>query len=161
MLRIRISTLNEGENQLQLLATAESLELPPDTFSDIQVDCRIHAAPQRIVVHLETTCTARLVCDRTLVEFDETLTGSYSVVFTTEDVDAEGRESGLVHFAPSEDELDLTDSVRDTILLSVPLRKVAPQAEGLDLQTSFGSSEEDTGSDPRWEVLRQLKDANR
>jgi len=158
MLRIRISALNDGENRLRLEPTPEALDLAPETFSDIQVDCRVHSAPERVVVQFTVACTARLVCDRTLVEFDQPLSGSYSVVFTTGEVDEADRDAGLCPFSPSDDELDLTEAVHDTILLSVPLRKVAPQAEGLELRTSFGPTEED-GGDPRWAVLKQLKRA--
>jgi len=69
----------------------------------------------------------------------------------------EDAEDDDIQSLPSEsDEIDLTDIVRDTLMLAVPVRKIAPGAEELDLPTTFGeASEEDI--DPRWKGLEQLR----
>jgi len=61
---------------------------------------------------------------------------------------------------PSDRELDLTDLVRDTILLSLPQRRVAPGAEDEPINREFGTADEDeeTPVDPRWSKLEELKD---
>ncbi|PSQ83474.1 MAG: hypothetical protein BRD44_04330, partial [Bacteroidetes bacterium QS_7_67_15] len=62
-------------------------------------------------------------------------------------------------------EIEITDLVRDTLLLAVPQRQVAPGAEEEELQTAYGApdeeeeaDEEKNAIDPRWEKLRALKD---
>src|SRR5690606_37846589 len=56
--------------------------------------------------------------------------------------------------------LDLTDAVRDTLLLALPLRRVAPEAEDAEIPTSFGAPTDAEGNpvDDRWEALRRLRD---
>ena len=51
----------------------------------------------------------------------------------------------------------MTEAVRDTLVLAVPARKVAPGAEDLDLPTVFGAPAAEAAIDPRWEALRSLR----
>ena len=64
--------------------------------------------------------------------------------------------------APSERLIDLADAVRDTLLLAVPARKVAPGAEDVEIPTVFGAptAADGTPIDPRWEALRALQEGD-
>jgi uncharacterized protein len=78
-------------------------------------------------------------------------------------VGQEGEEFEEVRPLDSTDrEIDLTDVVRDTLLLSIPQRRVAPGAEDEPITREFGATEEETDDeapvDPRWEDLKELKD---
>lgn len=166
MLRIDITPFDSGVHQLTLTPSAEDLELDPDTFEDIQVAVRLDCHRDRILVSVTVRGVATLTCDRTLRAYQQPLEGSYRVLFGPERlVGAESDNFDEVRpLHPSDREIDLTDVVRDTLLLAVPQRKVAPGAEEEDLQTQFGPSEaagDETDRqeiDPRWEALRKLRE---
>lgn len=156
MLRINIAGLAPGSHRLEMHPEASALDLEPDVFRDITVSFWLDVHPRRILVRLQATATATLECDRTLVAFDQPIEGTYAVLFAPPEMVTEMEEEheDVRPFTPADQELDLTDAVRDTLMLAIPVRKVAPGAEDVDLPLRFG----DTGEiDPRWEALRRLQ----
>jgi uncharacterized protein len=132
------------------------------TFGPVQLDAVLNYQPDHALVTFEARTVATLTCDRTLRRFEQPIDGGYAVLFA-----APGR--GTPEQSEEHDELrelargarflDLIDAVRDTLLLAVPQRKVAPDAEDEDIDTVFGApaASEDEPVDPRWEKLRQLR----
>lgn len=164
MLRIDITPLGAGAHQLKLEPEAQALGLDPETFGDISVDAHLFCQRRdRILVVLEAQATAALRCDRTLRPFEQRIEGSYTMLFAAPGTAAPAEENDdyeEVHeLLPSDREIDVTDAVRDTLLLAVPQRKVAPGAEEEALQTRFGTADEDEEDaiDPRWAALRKLQ----
>lgn len=164
MFQIDLTGLKPGEHRLTLHPTTEDLDLDPDRFSDLEVKVRLEYTGPRALVDLEAAATAQLICDRTLASFAQRIEGNYLVLFAPpslsdafEDVYDDVR---VLH--PSDQALDVTEAVRDTVLLAVPTRAIAPGAEEADIQTVYGQpqGEEDGPIDPRWEALRQLRDAD-
>ncbi len=107
------------------------------------------------------SATATLECDRTLAFFEQPIEGAYRILFVPpsfadgEKEDGENDYEEVRIFQRSYREIDVTAAVRDTVMLAVPARKVAPGAEALDLPTVFGAAE--AAIDPRWEALRSLR----
>ncbi len=159
MVRIEIAPLKAGLHEIVLQPSAEAVELDPEAFKDIQVTARLDVHRERILVMLQARATATLECDRTLVLFDQPIEGSYSLLFVPPDFVRESDDEfeEVRELLPSDQEIDLTDAVRDTLLLALPVRRVAPGAEDEDLPTRFGDEGEEESIDPRWEALRKLK----
>jgi uncharacterized protein len=166
MLQIDITPFKTGDShRVELSPDPEALDLDdPDKFSNIHVVARLDVHRDRILVTAHVEGRATLTCDRTLKEYEEPLYGEYSVLFgPPEMVGEEGEAFEEVRpLDPAAREIDLTDLVRDTLLLAIPQRKVAPGAEDQDIQTEFGAPEEDRDEgepvDPRWDALRELRD---
>ena len=161
MIRIDIKPLTPGIHEFTWEVDAEGLNLDAGLFDDMHVMARIDFYPTRIFVTVHTQAVAHLVCDRTLVDFDEVVRGEYSVLFSSDDSfrEEERRESDddVRFLAPEVDEIDLTDIVRDTFMLSLPVRRIAPGAEAKEIPLEFGAPDEEGYIDPRWEALRELK----
>lgn len=131
-------------------------------FGDVQVEAVLDYQPDRALVTFQARTTATLTCDRTLQRFEQPLEGGYAVLFAEpgRSVPDEGEEHDEVReLPPGARYLDLTDAVRDTLLLAVPQRKVAPGAEEEEIETVFGAPTRSEGDpvDPRWEKLRELR----
>lgn len=159
MIQVDIKSLKPGIHEFEWEPTAEELELDPDVFRELHVDARLDFHPSRIFVTLDTSAVAQLTCDRTLVTFDQEVEGSHSVLFSSRDMLEEGAEEDdeIRELKTGDEEIDLTDLVRDTFILSVPARKIAPGAESADIQMAYGGPESgDSVVDPRWEALRKL-----
>jgi uncharacterized protein len=161
MLTIDILPLDPGLHHVEIQSTAEDAGLDPDVFRDVRVDVRLDRGEDRIYVSFTAEAVAHLECDRTLQMFDLTVSGQHGLVFLPED-EAEGDEESdhvkVLH--PDDEQLDITNAVRDTLLLAIPQRKIAPGAENVEIPTRFGDIDTDDIADPRWEALRKLRDSN-
>ncbi len=157
MVRIELSTLRAGLNELTLSPSAESLDLDAEVFENIRVVLTLDVAADRILARYTILAEAHLLCDRTAEPFVQQVEGSHVVLFSkTGEADAEGHPQDAKAFAATDRYLDLTDEVRDTLVLSMPVRRIAPGAEEVDIPTQFGD-EDDDGIDPRWDELRKLQ----
>lgn len=166
MLGIETASLPTGLHEMTLTPSAEDVTLDPDVFSDLSVEVRLDHEEQRDLVAFTARATATLECDRTLEPFDQAVSGSYAVLFvlpehldryTTDD----GDEGDDVRPLPEPGAaLDITGPVRDTLLLALPTRRVAPGAEDEELQVQYGALTDSDGDpmDPRWEALKKLRD---
>lgn len=159
MVRLDIVSLKHGLRTDRLAPDPADLNLDAADFRDIRVTAVLDREGDRILVRLEVSGMARLQCDRTLVDFDQALEGTGSLLFVPpSQLEEMGGPSDDVRvLQPLENELDVTDAVRDILLLSIPLRRIAPGAETVSLQTRFGAPD-DEDVDPRWEALKRLRD---
>jgi uncharacterized metal-binding protein YceD (DUF177 family) len=157
MLSIELARLRPGLNELSLTPSPESLDIDPELFSDIRISMELDVAKGRIIVRYTTRAEAHLVCDRTARPFVEQVEGQHLVLFTTDDPsDAEDESYDARVFAETDRYLDLTEEVRDTLVLSLPARRVAPGAEEIAIPTRFADDKGDE-TDPRWDELKKLQ----
>ena len=166
MLTIDITSLSTGIHHLELAPSADQVNLDPSTFGDIQVDVVLQYHRDRILVKLHATATAELTCDRTLEPYEQDIEDAYNVLFGPPSmVGQEGEEFEEVRpLDPSDREIDLTDVIRDTLLLAVPQRRIAPGAEDEPIAREFGAVEDEADKeesvDPRWSDLKDLKNGD-
>lgn len=164
MVTVNIGSLSSGTHRVTLRPSAEEADLDPTTFEDLEVDAELQCHRDRVLVNLEARATAKLTCDRTLRAYEQPVEGDYSVLFGPASmVGREGEEFEEVRpLDPTDQEIDLTEVIRDTLLLALPQRRVAPGAEEESIDQEFGASEEEEEEerpvDPRWSELRKLRD---
>jgi len=156
MVRIDIKALRPGSYEYDWILKAEDLNLDPDIFMDLKAKARLDFLPARIFVTLNTYAKVGLVCDRTLVEFEQPVEGKYHIMFAgTEMLEgSDMNDEGIRLLEVGDEEIDLTDIVRDTIMLSLPHRALSPGAEDQEMQMKYGQDE--LPIDPRWEALKNL-----
>ena len=156
MVQIDISTMSSGVHALVLHPPAEDLGLSDDDFDEIEARVRLDIGDHQILVHLDVAANARVMCDRTLVPFAQPVNGAFTVVFTKRQIESSDVDETVRPIDPAAREIDLTEEIRDTIVLSVPLRNVAPEASEAELVLTYGELA-GASIDPRWEALRKLK----
>lgn len=163
MLGIDITPLKSGLHEVVLTPSAESLGLDPEVFGAVEVHVRLDHEQERTFVSFTARATATLLCDRTAVTFEQPVEGSYAVLFVLPEQlgDPAEADDDVRPLPPPGTELDITDAVRDTLLLALPTRRVAPGAEDEDLPVTFGAERAEDGSviDPRWDALKKLRDS--
>ena len=155
MLQLEIASLGAGFHSIEYTPTANELDLDPEVFSDIKVQFSLDLAKRQISVSMQVEAIVKLQCDRTLVMFDQPLSGKYAVLFS--EALPGGDAEDVLPFSANDRVIDVTKPVRDTLVLAVPSRKVAPEAEDVDIQLSYKNSETEDEVDPRWAALRNLK----
>lgn len=163
MLGIDVTPLKPGLHEVTLTSSPEAVNLDPETFREIVVEARLDHEQERTLVAFTARATASLVCDRTAVRFDQPIEGSYAILFVLpERLDQFGEEGDddVRPLPPPGSDLDVTDAVRDTLLLALPTRRVAPGAEDEEIPVTFGAERDDEGKpvDPRWAALKKLRD---
>lgn len=158
MVQIDIASMSNGVHEVALNPAPGDLDLNEEEFSDIEARVRLDIGEQQILAQLSVSALANLICDRTLAPFTQSVNGDYAVVFARRPIEEADADETIKPLDPTARELDVTDEIRDTLLLSIPLRKVAPEASDAQLVLTYGG-EEDAGVsvDPRWEALRKLK----
>ena len=156
MFRVPIDSLSDGVHAETLQPSAADLGLDPEAFSGIEVDLRLNLNSRRVLAMFDTRATAQLECDRTLEMYGQPIEGSHAVLFVPPEASSEADDDGdeARVLADADTHIDLTDPVRDTLLLAVPLRHVSPAGEALDMETTFGASDSDR--DGPWAALRAL-----
>lgn len=156
MVRIDLRTLELGRHEFNFEPTTEELGIEPDLLTDIRADVQLHYDGETAIVIVDASAIAHLTCDRTLVKFDLPLKGKHTVVFSPHKGDQDSEDEVRV-LAASDQEFDITDIVRDTLLLAIPVRKLAPGSEDAEFRTTFGEAVTESKVDPRWEALASLK----
>jgi len=149
--------LEPGYHALSLEPTPEDVGLSGDEFRDLLVEVGMDLDGKQALLNLRASAVAVLVCDRTLVDFEQSIRGEYTVLFTSRDYEDDSVDE-IRSFDASDEEVDITNIVRDTLLLAIPVRKLAPGAEEADIPLAFGAPT-DADVDPRWEALRSLKNS--
>ena len=159
MVQLDIKGFRSGVEHHQRALASEELDIDPSDFDGIEFEAELNREGERILVRYTISGTAHLTCDRTSEPFDLPVAGQHLLLFVPEDrVEQMGEESDdVLGYVPTDEMLDLTVSLRDTLMLAVPTRKIAPGAEDVDIDTEFGTPEADE-IDPRWEALRRLSD---
>ena len=162
MLRAEITALADGLHEQTLHPEAEDIDLDPTMFRDIEVALRLDVSGTRLLAAFDVSAIATLECDRTLKPYDQPVSGSHTILFVPpeqvpEDAD---EEDGLAPLPSDATSIDLTEAVRDTLLLALPLRRVSPEAEDAEIPSVFGAELDDDGTpiDDRWAALRRLRD---
>ena len=161
MLRIDIAGLSEGLSTETLHPEADTLGLDPDLFSALEVDVQLDIAARRIMASFQACALATLVCDRTLDPYTQRICGNHTLLFVPpEQITGDEPDETLRPLLDDDDEIDIGDAVRDTLLLALPLRRVAPDAEDIEIPTVFGGERDAEGRliDDRWDALRRLRD---
>ena len=136
-------------------------------YSEIQkgkvhVDCVLDKQVRMMVLYFELTGKISVPCDRCGEEFDLPVEGSQKLIVKFGPDHKEESEDILV-IMESEHELDVSQFLYEYVHLLLPFKKVHGTDENGDSLcnpevTRYIKEIEDHPVDPRWEVLRKLKD---
>ena len=105
--------------------------------------------------------SVKLVCDRSLDEFDYPIDVSPKIIFKYGDEDKEISED-VVMIHHGTDSLELGKFIYEFIALAIPMKKLHPrfedetEDEGGIIYTSETDEEKKEEIDPRWEMLKKL-----
>ena len=153
LLKISLSTSKVDRFEVP----AACLGLDQEIFQNIkvQLDCKkLDNGGMHVV--LEVSSDVEMDCDRTLKRFTAPVAGSHEMVLYTEDQEADVDSCEYIELDPGQRFFDLSETVHDTLLLAIPARKVAPEAENQPIQTVFGVPAPEV--DQRWAALLTSQD---
>lgn len=134
---------------------------------DIVVDASLDKTSNQFLLRSRIKANGAFECDRCLTMFDRTLESSYQMCYVTEGVNQQAIDPAEIQVIPSGlTVIDVSEDVRQTILLSVPLKLLCSNGCaglcphcGANLNIDRCTCSEQSG-DPRWEGLAILKNKN-
>ncbi len=132
-----------------------------------KVDVTLDKRETFLDTHFKVTGSVKLVCDRSLDEFDYPIDVSTKIIFKYGDEDKEISED-VVMIHRGTESLELGQYIYEFIALAIPMKKLHPRfedesddgggivytSESEDLPAGQAGKKEDT--DPRWEMLKKL-----
>jgi len=164
VLALNIAHLDEGHSSLIRQVTPAELELENDDvfISPIDVRFEIDKVGHEFYVKANINTKAHLLCDRCTEPYDENIDESVRIVITT-DSDLGNREQDIYPINTSSTEIDVTESIKETLLVSLPVKRLCKtDCKGLcpvcGINLNFETCSCKTEKiDPRWEALKKLR----
>jgi uncharacterized protein len=169
MITVHIQGMHDGVHPFSIETPVERIDgFPTEFVESVLVDGEISKMGRRFHIDATLEGLARLVCDRSLEEFDERIRVEIALDVI---IDAERASRGSIAdddvlvIRDDDKVVNITDVVRQELLVNLPMRRVAPAYRNKELTEVFpnlanrdASTEQQTDTiDERWEVLRSLR----
>lgn len=168
----KISSLKDGGHRFCLSVDAvkfEDASLPPELFPNpIAVEVVLTKAGAEFFASLSFETVAMPECDLCLKPVARALTGEFRVLFSQDRSITPGRDDGEVRsLGKNATEIDLTEDLRETLLLSVPMKNTCePPCEALHKKDAMSfefrpNETNETLEASKWqEALRNIQNKN-
>jgi len=122
-LRIRISQLSHGLHEYHLTAEAAEIGLGENFRRVVNVDAVLDKTPRQIFLKVDLNTSGAFQCDRCIEDFEQPVSGRYTMFYVYDDLDTATYPADEVQvITPDTPVIDLSEDVRQTVLLSVPLK---------------------------------------
>ncbi|MGH7452866.1 MAG: YceD family protein [bacterium] len=162
-MKISLIRLAEGLHTLNFVAKLADLGLEnhPNLGEDAQVTVELEKRLPHYFLKNHVRVAGRFLCDRCAKEIETSLFGESRSVFSS-DEEMAARDEEVHLIAADAKELDITDDIRDTLALSLPMKLLCSEdCRGLCAGCGANLNEEPCrcaapDADPRWEALRKL-----
>ncbi len=188
MILIAIQGMSGGSRDIELEFPVDNIDnILPEFFGNIALKGTLRRLNDRFAFNGKASCMARLVCDRSLKEFDMLIEAAISISLLRENDlnkiddlnkigknDKIGKNSDEAEFEANiikydDKQIDITDEVIQGLAVAIPMKKISPEYEDVDfneiLLGKTGRKPEDITTiddnniniDDRWSELRKIK----
>ncbi|HKJ33939.1 MAG TPA: DUF177 domain-containing protein [Balneolales bacterium] len=162
MIEFKLNEIPDGKSTQELELVSDQLDLGEKyKFDGGRLTVHFDKSFDTIRVSFNIKTVLSLICDRSLEPFDYQIDRNYRIIFE-DDADVTSYEEEDTAVRPlniHENKIRIDKEVRDTILLSIPIKKLHPKfldenGNPTDFQKTYGDEE---FTDPRWDALKSLK----
>lgn len=163
MISFRLNELPAGVSEETLSVDASDLDLEDTEITRVNIVLRFNKQEENIRIGCRISAHARLTCDRSLEVYEDKLESRYEVVYQSKVTEEREDLSAILKvLEPSKNVMDITREIRDSVLLSIPVKKLHPRfySDGAitDFFVRYGSDDENKqDNDPRWDALKRIK----
>ena len=171
MIKIFIQGLKDGKHKVKLNVPVETIpEMSAEFFGDVIIEGVFRKHHNRYAFECSVSCDARLICDLSVKEFEETIIFDYKTSFikdTNMFFGQQGRElreheERAVH---NDDKyIDITEDIREELILHLPMKRIAPEFRDKNFEDIYPdyankkiSDKSEQNIDDRWSVLKNIK----
>jgi uncharacterized protein len=161
--KIRISGLSNGLHDYHFSAVPSALMLEDNFTQPVEVDVVVDKTPRQVYLKSEIRASGSFTCDRCLENFERSV-DTRCVMFYVFDEMERGKfpEDEVQVISPETVYVDISDDVRQMIVLSIPLKLLCKEeCKGLCPHCGKNRNSEpcecrDEQVDPRWQGLAGL-----
>ena len=133
-IKLNIGTLNEGSQQIELVSDAKELGLDVKLLKgNLLIYIDLFKATHQLDLKVKLSGVINLVCDRCLDAYETAFESSFEIVFVLKAEREEAINDDYIRtYSPFMKTVDITNDIREYVLLSIPMRKVpAETPEGV------------------------------
>ena len=164
-MKIQVGGLSDGIHTYTFEAESSDLALGEAFTRQVFVEARLDKAGGQIFLTATVRPTGKFLCDRCTAEFTRELPSSYHMYYVWDAADTDKFDPAEVQVISSSlNVIDISEDVRQTVLLSVPLKLLCRDTcKGLCPHCGKNRNVEpcdcrDELTDTRWEKLRALRE---
>lgn len=172
MFKINIHNLKDGEHTYEFTVNSKDFDFNSgevDLLDDTKITAVLYKAGNQISVKIELKGKFRFQCDWCTEEYIHDFNTKFNIVYKyifRGSSDEINEDDDLKLIQPNTIYIDLKDDIRDFILLSVPMRKVPEEADGICTYCKKNISErfkvkQKKEINPVWDKLIQTKKLNK
>ena len=163
-LKIRISGLSNGVHEYHFTASPAALGLHDAFRTPVSLVAELEKNTRQIYLKTRIAAGGLFVCDRCLDEFEREISSRLNLIFVFGESDAQMFEGDDVRIIqPETPAIDITDDVRQSIMLAVPLKLLCvDECSGLCPHCGTNWNKEsctcrdNKETDTRWESLKKI-----
>ena len=162
-MKIKISSLKDGEHEFRFEEDIRKLDLEKPFVGKYYTKVNLSKYLNQLVLDAATSVKAELECDRCAKIYSTQIESRYKMVYLHDQPEGQDDLVDVTYITRDTDKIDITEDVRDYILLAVPMKKLCNEdCKGLcprcgknlnDGQCSCSPEEVDN----RWKPLLELK----
>lgn len=164
MINLFIQGIKEGEHDIEMDVPVEEVpEMFPEYFGNIHIEGKLRKIGNRYSFIAEADCMSKLICDRSLKEYNEEISVEIKLSFMA--ASAGGLEKfheNEIIINPEDKNIDISYEVREIFGVNLPMKRVAPEYRNVDFKDLYPeySAESVLNSndsfDERWAPLKKL-----
>jgi uncharacterized protein len=161
-MKIQVGGLSEGVHEYSFQTPPAEIGLPSEFDQEVRVDAVLEKGPSEFRLRATIAAGATWECDRCVTAFRTPLTASYDMYYVFEG--GPGLDPSEVQVVPASlNVIDIAEDVRQTVELSVPLKRVCREnCRGLCPYCGTNLNEGSCScvpapADSRWDKLKELK----
>lgn len=125
-IKINIGSLSDGSQQLDLVSDAKEAGLDESLLKeDVNIRLELTKTTHQLDIRANLRGSLNLECDRCLEEFKMPFETGFEVVFVQKSPREEEINDDYIRtYSPHMKQVDITNDIKETIILTVPMKKV-------------------------------------
>lgn len=164
MLKFFLTQIKEGHSTFETQVSPSEVNLQEnEEFSNpIEITHLVDRIGDEIFVKTRLRTQAELTCDRCLDQYKMSIDETIDALLTHDDELTEHEEEDIYLVTQSTREIDISEPVRQTLLLAIPFKKLCrDDCKGLCPRCGANLNHDPcscakTKQDPRWDALRNI-----
>lgn len=162
-MKIRIAGLENGTYTYDFEGSKDDIDLDEPFYDKYRTEVVLTKFDDQMILEVSTVSNARFTCDRCGIDYKRDVESKYKMVYLFRNVDEPQEEADITYLSPDTVNINITDDVRDYLILAVPMKKLCKEdCKGLcykcgtDLNKNTCDCKQDE-IDDRWSKLLELK----
>jgi uncharacterized protein len=163
-IKIRISGLSNGLHEYHFVASPADVGLDDAFRKPVSLDVALEKSSRQIYLKADIASEGNFTCDRCLDDFSTAIASKLSIFYAFSEPEAENAEGDDVRIlTPETMYLEITDDVRQSIMLAVPLKLLCMEECkglcphcGINRNRQSCKCHEQEETDTRWEKLKKI-----